>query len=225
MRIGVDPLAAVAGSWLTRPTASVAGPAHAGADAGLVAEVVEVELPLYAEMSAGLPGDQCCARHSPPSPTGPADAVGRLLRGHPGHRRIRCFYSAADYVQAQRVRRIGIKQLAELYQDVDLLLTPTSSAPAPTFAEMRSVIRGLYTKGASAVHKRYWDAVGNPVLTVPIGPSTAGLPLAMQLIGRPFDEPLVLRAGDAFQQATHWHLRPPPIATEAHSARTTRPLQ
>jgi aspartyl-tRNA(Asn)/glutamyl-tRNA(Gln) amidotransferase subunit A len=49
---------------------------------------------------------------------------------------------------------------------------------------------------------------------VPIGFTAGGLPLGMQLAGRPFDEALVLRAGDAYQQATDFHLRVPPIVAE-----------
>jgi aspartyl-tRNA(Asn)/glutamyl-tRNA(Gln) amidotransferase subunit A len=128
------------------------------------------------------------------------------------------FYSAADYVQAQRVRRVGVKKLAELYQDVDLVLTPTSSAGAPTFAEMAEMMRGIGSRGSGgfgAVHTPYWDTAGNPVLTVPIGFTAGRMPLGMQLVGRPFDEALVLRAGDAFQQVTDWHLQVPPIAVDA----------
>jgi aspartyl-tRNA(Asn)/glutamyl-tRNA(Gln) amidotransferase subunit A len=63
------------------------------------------------------------------------------------------------------------------------------------------------------VHTSYWDAVGNPVLVVPMGFTEGGLPLSLQLAGRPFEEALLVQAGDAFQQATDWHLRVPPLVT------------
>ncbi len=63
------------------------------------------------------------------------------------------------------------------------------------------------------VHTSYWDAVGHPVLVVPMGFTAGGLPLSLQLAGRPFEEALLVRTGDAFQQATDWHLRVPPLLT------------
>ena len=59
------------------------------------------------------------------------------------------------------------------------------------------------------MHTSYWNAVGNPALSIPIGLGAQQLPLSLQLIGRPFDEETVLRAGDAYQQATDWHLAQP----------------
>jgi len=53
--------------------------------------------------------------------------------------------------------------------------------------------------------------LGNPALTVPIGFTSDGLPLGMQLVAPRFAEADVLRAGDAYQQRTTWHLRMPPV--------------
>ena len=50
-----------------------------------------------------------------------------------------------------------------------------------------------------------------PALALPCGFSSAGLPLSLQLAGRPFDAALVLRVGDAYEQATEWHARRPPV--------------
>jgi aspartyl-tRNA(Asn)/glutamyl-tRNA(Gln) amidotransferase subunit A len=119
-------------------------------------------------------------------------------------------YSASDYVQAQRARRAGQRALAALYRDVDLVVTPTLAAGAvPLTALGGSVsvdcdfLEGIYTS--------YWDATGNPVVAMPIGFTGNGLPLSMQVAGRPFDEQLVLAAGDAYQQHTNWHLRMPSL--------------
>jgi aspartyl-tRNA(Asn)/glutamyl-tRNA(Gln) amidotransferase subunit A len=56
-----------------------------------------------------------------------------------------------------------------------------------------------------------FNLAGVPALSVPCGFSADGLPLALQLAGKPFDEATVLRAGYAYQQATDWHRRHPPI--------------
>jgi aspartyl-tRNA(Asn)/glutamyl-tRNA(Gln) amidotransferase subunit A len=54
------------------------------------------------------------------------------------------------------------------------------------------------------------NAAGLPGLAVPCG-FTEGLPISMQLVGRPFDEATVLRAGEAYQQRTDWHTKQPPL--------------
>jgi aspartyl-tRNA(Asn)/glutamyl-tRNA(Gln) amidotransferase subunit A len=56
-----------------------------------------------------------------------------------------------------------------------------------------------------------FNATGLPTLAVPCGFSTAGLPLSLQLSGRPFEEGTVLRLGHAYQQATAWHARHPSL--------------
>jgi aspartyl-tRNA(Asn)/glutamyl-tRNA(Gln) amidotransferase subunit A len=61
----------------------------------------------------------------------------------------------------------------------------------------------------------YWDAVGNPALVVPMGFTGDGLPLSLQVGARPFEEGLALRAGDAFQTRTDWHLRVPDILADS----------
>jgi aspartyl-tRNA(Asn)/glutamyl-tRNA(Gln) amidotransferase subunit A len=119
-------------------------------------------------------------------------------------------FSAADYVQAQRVRRVAQRALAALFADVDLIATPTAIVGAPTYEQLKEDgLAGL----TGALHTMYWDAVGNPVLVVPMGFTGDGLPLSLQLGARPFEEALLVRAGDAYQQATDWHLRVPPLAT------------
>jgi aspartyl-tRNA(Asn)/glutamyl-tRNA(Gln) amidotransferase subunit A len=124
-------------------------------------------------------------------------------------------FSGADYVQAQRVRRVAQRGLAGLFADVDLIATPANTAGAPTYEAIERVgIGGLL----ATLHTPYWDAVGNPALVVPIGFTAAGLPLSLQLGARPFDERLLIRAGDAYQQATDWHLRVPPLAAVASTA-------
>ena len=56
-----------------------------------------------------------------------------------------------------------------------------------------------------------FNATGLPALSVPCGFTSAGLPIGLQIVGRPFDEATVLRAGHAYEQATEWHLRKPAL--------------
>lgn len=95
----------------------------------------------------------------------------------------------------------------QIFTVVDLVLTPTAFIVAPALDDVIAQT-GFFT----SLCTQYWDVTGHPVASVPIGFNAAGLPLAMQLAGRPFDEAGVLRAADAFQLDTRWHLAVPDIA-------------
>jgi aspartyl-tRNA(Asn)/glutamyl-tRNA(Gln) amidotransferase subunit A len=117
--------------------------------------------------------------------------------------------SAADYVQAQRVRRTAHRALQHLFQAVDVVISPTTSTGAFAYDEhdvlpdLEAVDESLFTG--------YWSGVGYPALALPMGFTDAGLPLSLQIAGRPFEDGLVLRVGDAYQRMTSWHLRVPPL--------------
>jgi aspartyl-tRNA(Asn)/glutamyl-tRNA(Gln) amidotransferase subunit A len=117
--------------------------------------------------------------------------------------------SGADYVQAQRVRRVAQRALQGLFREVDLVVTPTAGTGALRYrdddelASLDTLLETMFTG--------YWNASGNPALSVPMGFTADGLPLSLQIAGRPFDEALVLRAGDAYQAVSDWHLRVPPV--------------
>jgi aspartyl-tRNA(Asn)/glutamyl-tRNA(Gln) amidotransferase subunit A len=175
------------------------------------ARVVEIELPFYAEMTAAdivIMLSEALAYHLP-------DLQTRWLDYFEGTRNIvgsGVFYSAGDFVQAQRARRTGQKALARTYEEVDLIVTPTSSAGATSFAGLISMMERVAGGGGfGPIHTGYWDTTGNPVLTVPMGYTASGLPLGLQIAGRPFDEATVLRAGDAYQSGTAWHLDVPAL--------------
>jgi aspartyl-tRNA(Asn)/glutamyl-tRNA(Gln) amidotransferase subunit A len=69
-----------------------------------------------------------------------------------------------------------------------------------------------------AFHTQYWDPLGNPALALPMGFTDAGLPLSLQLAARPFEEALLVTAGDAYQTVTDWHRRVPPLAATVATA-------
>jgi aspartyl-tRNA(Asn)/glutamyl-tRNA(Gln) amidotransferase subunit A len=89
---------------------------------------------------------------------------------------------------------------------VDVLATPTTLSPAPTFA---TVLRPDFPFARSNMAP--FNMTGLPALALPCGFSASGLPLSLQFAGRPFDEATVLRAGHAYEQATQWHRRHPPV--------------
>jgi aspartyl-tRNA(Asn)/glutamyl-tRNA(Gln) amidotransferase subunit A len=124
--------------------------------------------------------------------------------------------SGADYVQAQRIRRVTQQALGELFSDVDLIVCPTLQAGALTYEMLGEGAAGL-GRLMGLINTGYWNCVGNPVLALPMGFTAAGLPLSMQVAARPFDEAAALRAGRLYQEHTGWHLRQPEI-TGAESA-------
>ncbi|ONI90099.1 amidase [Actinosynnema sp. ALI-1.44] len=116
--------------------------------------------------------------------------------------------SGADYVQAQRLRQVAQRAVTRLFEDVDVIVSPTAAIGAPLFDEFHGALDSSAI--FPMVHTLYWSTLVNPVLAVPIGFTARGLPLSCQIAGPAFGEAVVLRVGDAFQQDTDWHLRTPP---------------
>ncbi len=180
----------------------------------LGADVVEVVLPYYDELNAALwlmmsAEGFAYHRNDMQSRWGDYYAQTRtnLARG--------VLSSGADYVQGARVRRLAQLALAEVFGSVDLIVTPTAAVGAPTGDEMsRPGIERLM----ATIFTGYWDAVGNPALALPMGFTGDGMPLSLQIAARPFEEALALRAGDAYQQLTDWHLRLPAVLTDTFVA-------
>jgi aspartyl-tRNA(Asn)/glutamyl-tRNA(Gln) amidotransferase subunit A len=204
VRIGVDRLARIAGDNEDPAVPEVFAAAVAALESR-GATIVEVELPFYTEMATAdmvIMISEAFAYHRPDLQTRWLDygAPTRQILGSA------IFYTAMDFVQAQRARTVGTRALTELYGDVDLIVTPTGGSGAISFADLDQGMARMLT---TPIYTGYWDTTGNPVLSVPMGFTAAGLPLGLSVAGRPFEEGLVLRAGDAFQQVTDWHLRAP----------------
>ena len=103
-------------------------------------------------------------------------------------------------------------QLNALFRDVDLLIVPVMNAAAPTLAELAAAGRAPAAIEARLRFTAPFDMSGHPTLTLPGGKTNDGLPVGFQIVGRSMEEALILRAGHAFQQATSWHRRRPPVA-------------
>jgi aspartyl-tRNA(Asn)/glutamyl-tRNA(Gln) amidotransferase subunit A len=117
-------------------------------------------------------------------------------------------YTAADYIRAQRLRRRIAGEMRELFREIDVLLMPVEFYLPLTFADSRAE-RSAGARPPSL--RSLWNLVGHPALALPCGFSRAGLPIGMQLVGRPFDEPLLLRVGAFYEHSTDWHTRRPPL--------------
>ena len=125
-----------------------------------------------------------------------ADFLGRALPA--------ILYGSADYVQAQRERRVMLAQMAPVYAKYDVLLAPTAASPAPRLDSWRTI---RFWQQASLTTP--FNVTGGPALAQCMGFTPAGLPLSLQLVGRPFDEATVLRAAHAYETATAWRRRRP----------------
>jgi len=120
--------------------------------------------------------------------------------------------SAVQYLEAQRLRaRFAREFVATAFAAADVLLAPTIPEPAPAYAAAKagSVEEIVARMGRFSRLTRPLNAAGVPVLSVPCGFSADGRPLALQIVGRPFDEATVLRLGRAYERATDWR-RPAP---------------
>ncbi|HVX21947.1 MAG TPA: amidase [Acidimicrobiales bacterium] len=190
------------------PAVAVAFEAAVATLERLGATAVPVELPQYAEMTAVSLVTllaEAFAYHRPTFRTHWADygTPTRLFIGQG------LFVSGADVVQAQRVRGMVRRALADLFGQVDVAAMPTMSMGALDYGRMDHL--GDYF---GLMHTSYWDPAGNPVLAVPMGFNDRGLPLSLQLAAAPFAEPLLVAVGDAYQQATDWHRREPAMVAD-----------
>jgi len=123
------------------------------------------------------------------------------------------FISAADYLRAQQARSLFDRETRKLLKEVDLLAGPTEPVTAPKLLA-GTVIAGeqeIGTVGALTQYTRPFNINGFPAISVPCGFSNSGLPIGLQLAGRPFDETTVLKAAYAYERATDWHKRRPDI--------------
>jgi len=114
--------------------------------------------------------------------------------------------TASEYTQAQRIRAEICRETAEVLKTVDVLASPTALKPATPFAQAFDP-EFAFPKSNMAP----FNLTGLPTLALPCGFSASGLPVSFQLSGRPFEEATVLRAGHAYEQATAWHTRRPPV--------------
>jgi len=123
------------------------------------------------------------------------------------------FISATDYVQAQRARVLFYRQSLELLRKADVLAGPTVPVTAFPIGTSALNVGGQEVNVVSLLtqYTRPFNLNGFPAITVPCGFSNDSLPIGLQLIGRPLAEETLLRVAHAYEQATDWHCRRPPL--------------
>jgi aspartyl-tRNA(Asn)/glutamyl-tRNA(Gln) amidotransferase subunit A len=121
--------------------------------------------------------------------------------------------SAADYVRAQLTRHRVRRELERLFEKMDAIVTPTTPLPAFPIGQTKVELGGKEADArvASTSLLRGFNASGHPALSVCCGFTREGLPAGMQIVGRLWNEAAVLHVGYAYEQATTWHQRRPPL--------------
>ncbi len=117
-------------------------------------------------------------------------------------------YYDAYYLKAQKVRTLIRQDFMNAFAKVDVLLTPVAPTPAFALGEklddpLQMYLSDIYTIPA--------NLAGTCAMSLPCGFSRDGLPIGLQLIGKPFDEATLLRTARAYEQATEWHKRRPEL--------------
>jgi aspartyl-tRNA(Asn)/glutamyl-tRNA(Gln) amidotransferase subunit A len=173
--------------------------------ASLGAEVREVEtapLSTFAACNRTILLSEAFAIHEPWLRERPGDygalARERLMGG--------AFVRAADYINATRVRRQLTDSFHALFDEIDVAITASSMDPACRIDDPEAV---EYTYGRQA--RGPFNVTGSPAISVPTGFNTSGLPLGMQIVGKPFTEALIYRVAHAYEQATGWTDRHPEL--------------
>ncbi len=115
------------------------------------------------------------------------------------------FVLAADYINAQRERTRLVAELAETMKSADVLIFPTARCPA------RPIGEDSMASGFQPFFNRAFNVTGSPALSICNGFSQTGLPLALQIGGRPFEDALVLQVGDALERALGTRTRRPAL--------------
>jgi amidase len=118
-------------------------------------------------------------------------------------------YHGGVYAKAQNVRPTYIKAYDAALADVDVLVMPTCIMTAPKNHRPGSYLEAVEDNLLSASrggsrNTQPFNYTGHPALALPVGKSPAGLPVSMQLVGRFFDDPLLMRVAYAYQHATDW---------------------
>jgi amidase len=119
-------------------------------------------------------------------------------------------YHGRVYAKAQNVRPAYIKAYDSVLADVDVLVMPTCIMAAPKNHRPGSHLEAvednlLASSSRGSRNTQPFNYTGHPALALPVGKSSAGLPVSMQLVGRFFDDPLLMRVAYAYQHAVDWN--------------------
>jgi aspartyl-tRNA(Asn)/glutamyl-tRNA(Gln) amidotransferase subunit A len=116
-------------------------------------------------------------------------------------------YYDAYYLKALQVRTLIRRDFERVFETCDAILTPTTPTTAFAIGEKTTDPLEMYLSDIFTISV---NLAGLPGLSLPCGFDSSGLPIGLQIVGRPLDELGVLQAGYAYEQSTDWHRRTPP---------------
>ncbi len=116
------------------------------------------------------------------------------------------FVRAADYINATRVRAKMADAFHALFSDIDVVVTASSMDP-PCRIDDPKAVEATYGRQARAP----FNVTGSPALSIPVGFARSGLPLGIQIVGKPFDEATIYGVANAYETATRWVERHPDL--------------
>jgi aspartyl-tRNA(Asn)/glutamyl-tRNA(Gln) amidotransferase subunit A len=117
-------------------------------------------------------------------------------------------YYEAYYKKAQQVRTLIRRDFEEAFRQVDVLVAPIMPTPAFKIGEKVDDPLQMYLSDVFTIQV---NLAGLPGISIPCGFSSTGLPIGLQIIGKPFDEETILRVAYAFEQQTDYHRRKPAL--------------
>jgi len=116
------------------------------------------------------------------------------------------FLSAADYITAQRARSVMNAQIRANFSRVDVFAVPGAARPPEAFENLNPNEQNLRPNFTNP-----FNLTGLPAISAPCGFTSGNLPVGLQIAARPFEEGTCFRIAYAYEQATEWHKRRPPI--------------
>ena len=176
--------------------------------AGAVVDEVDLtQVTHVAAASAAIVASEALAYHAPwmrsRSQDYQPDVRERLRMG--------AFVTGAQYVRSQQIRALLTREVDEALARRDVLLAPATPLAAPVLGERETTLGDGPSDVRAALLRcaRPFNFSGHPACAAPCGFTAGGLPIGLQIVGRPFDEATVLRVVDAYQRITDWHTRRP----------------
>ena len=131
-------------------------------------------------------------------------------------------YYEAYYAKALRVRTLIRRDFDRAFAEVDAIVSPTAPTPAFKLGEKVDDPLAMYLNDVFTIPA---PLAGVPAISVPAGYSLAGLPIGLQLIGKPFDEATLFRVAGAYEAATGWRARRPELELPAGGPASPPPLR
>ena len=171
----------------------------------LGAELVEVEMPSTLQaMDSGQRVIRICeaASYHEHHLAGDPDRYGENARPR-SEAEVGALIPAVHYLRAQKLKKVFLQEMRQLFRSFDVFITPGRPAPAGEPLQFR--VRQDFAK--------MFNCSGYPAMAVPAGfsPSPAGLPVGIQIAAKPFEEEIIYRVAHAYEAETDWHQRRPQL--------------